>query len=271
MMQCNEAQELITGLVDQQLSADERLSIENHLAQCADCRAQFESETTLKQNLKLAGAALSVPRELREKIEDLTRRPESERGLAKGTSTIREWLALPWLRPGFALVTIGLVAALMFFQFRPSNDIGSVALAVHEGITSGKTTVTRSSDTARLRADLALAVKNKFAPIALDLSALKLYPVAGLVKQIGGREVLVTVYSGDGPTITCFTFLGGEGDAPRGSELFFDAEKKINFYSFTRGGLHGVMHREGGVICLLVSDMPAADLLAVARGQRHHA
>ena len=57
MIQCNEAQELITGLVDHQLSADERLGVENHLAQCANCRAQFESETALKQNLKLAGSS----------------------------------------------------------------------------------------------------------------------------------------------------------------------------------------------------------------------
>jgi hypothetical protein len=83
--------------------------------------------------------------------------------------------------------------------------------------------------------------------------------------------VLVTVYQGAGPEITCFTFLGNEADAPEGAEKFYDADMRVNFYSFSRHDLSAVLHKEGNVICILVSKMTAADLLAVIRGKSAHA
>jgi len=46
---------------------------------------------------------------------------------------------------------------------------------------------------------------------------------------------------------------------------------RLNFYSFSRDGLNGVLHQEGDVICLLVSKMAPADLLALLRGKSAHA
>jgi hypothetical protein len=100
---------------------------------------------------------------------------------------------------------------------------------------------------------------------------MKLYPVSGFVQRVGDREVLVTVYQGDGPAVTCFTFLGSEADAPDGAERFYDADMRVNFYAFARGGVNGLLHPEGEVICLLVSKMPAADLRAIIRGKSAHA
>jgi hypothetical protein len=122
-----------------------------------------------------------------------------------------------------------------------------------------------------MRDELARAVGERFSPVILDLSMMKLYPVAGFVEKIGGREVLVTVYQGAGPAVTCFTFLGSEADAPDGAEKFYDAEMRLNFYSFWRNGVNGILHREGEVICVVASRMPAADLLAIIRGKTAHA
>jgi hypothetical protein len=80
----------------------------------------------------------------------------------------------------------------------------------------------------------------------------------------------VTVYQGQGPTVTCFTFLGSESDAPPAAAVFFDAVKKINFYSYGEGDVQAVMHAEGGVICIMVSKMPASDLLAMMRDKARH-
>jgi hypothetical protein len=48
---------------------------------------------------------------------------------------------------------------------------------------------------------------------------------------------------------------------------FFDADKKMNFYAFSQGGMNAVLHREGDVICILVSEMSMDDLLALARSK----
>ena len=270
-MRCDEAQELITGLVDDELTATERVVTEEHLAECHDCRAQFERETALKRDMKLAASAVVVPQALREKIG---RHRGELRSPMRSTKAVPvfEWLAALRLRPvyGFAFVAL-IVAVTVLFQWRSSENIPAKALAIHENIVSGKTALVRVNDAAQLRKKLTLAVNDKFAPIALDLSMIKLYPVAGFVETIADRDVLVTVYEGEGATITCFTLLGGEADAPRDSERVFDPERKINFYAFSRGEVNGVIHREDQVICLLVSKMALPELLSVARGKPHHA
>jgi anti-sigma factor RsiW len=269
-MRCDETQELITGLVDNELSATERAAVEGHLAECHDCTAQFEQETALKRDMKLAASAVVVPQALREKIEPHSGELRSPARETKGVSVL-EWLGALRLRPvyGFAFVAL-ILAATVLFQWRGNKDIPTRALAIHENIVSGKTALVRANDAAQLRKKLTLAVNDKFAPIALDLSMIKLYPVAGFVERIANRDILVTVYEGEGGTITCFTFLGGEADAPQDAERLFDSERKINFYAFSRGEVNGVIHGEGQVICLLVSKMAPAELLGVARGKPHH-
>ena len=58
-MNCAEAQELITGLVDNELAAPERTSIEAHLKNCPRCRFSYEREMALKREVRITGAAAS--------------------------------------------------------------------------------------------------------------------------------------------------------------------------------------------------------------------
>src|SRR5437867_2390799 len=270
-MHCDEAQELITGLVDDELTAIEKAAVEEHLAECHDCTAQFEREMALKRDIRLAARAIVVPQDLREQIAAREGKLDSDTWATRVISSAREWLATARRRPIYGFAVVALVVAAWLFQLRPKDDIPTRTLAIHESLVSGKTALLRVNDAAQLRKELTRAINSRFEPIALDLSEFKLHPVAGFAEKIANRDVLVTVYEGDGSTVTCFTFLGGEADAPQGSERFFDPDKRINFYGFSRGGVNGVMHREGNVICILVSKMSPADLLDVARGKPHDA
>ena len=51
-MTCEEAQELITGLVDRKLLDPERASLESHLQECPRCRFAVEREQLLKQTIR---------------------------------------------------------------------------------------------------------------------------------------------------------------------------------------------------------------------------
>jgi anti-sigma factor RsiW len=267
-MRCDEAQELITARVDNELSADERVAIDAHLKTCADCTRAFEQESVLKRQLHLSSQAIAAPLALRAVIESKIASRES-----KPAGRLVSWFAgftFTW-RPALALAVVLIVAASLLYVKWPAPNVGMAALATHQKILSGKTNLVRSNNPVEVRRQLARAVGERFQPVALDFSMMKLYPVAGFVERIGGREVLVTVYQGDGPAITCFTFLGSETDAPAGAEKFYDADMRLNFYSFSRDGVNGVLHQEGGVICMLVSKMTAADLLALLRGKSAHA
>jgi len=269
-MRCDEAQELITARVDGELSADEQLAIEAHLRICGLCRETFTAENRLKQQTKLAGRAITAPATLRQAIEGRIagRRPIFSEG---SSESVRRWFDISGWRPAFAMALLLLAVASLIYMRWPAQNIGLAALATHANILNGNTVLVRSGDPAAMRDELARAVGERFRPVAFDLSIMKLYTVSGFVQKVGHREMLVTVYQGDGPTITCFTFLGSEADAPDGAERFYDADMRLDFYSFSRDGINGLLHREGEVICLLVSKMPAADLLAMIRGKSAHA
>jgi anti-sigma factor (TIGR02949 family) len=269
-MRCDEAQEWITASVDNQLSAEERSALGNHLADCRDCRAQLERETALKRDLKRVAASVTIPQELRSRIAARVRQSQTDASVAS-RGFERRWFRVSHLRPAWAFALALVIVAAIAFQFRPGEDMASMALSTHESILNGKETLVRVDDVGQLRRDLALAVNNRFAPIALDLSMANLRPVAGLVKKIGERQVLVTVYEGDGPTITCYTFLGSEADAPKDSERFRDDQMRVDFYIFSKAATSAVLHEEGEVICILVSKRAPAELLDLLRGKAHHA
>lgn len=269
-MRCDEAQEWISALVDGELSAEERAAIQSHLAGCADCRRQLARETALKNDLQRTGAAVRIPSSLRAKIEGQIKTPGST-GAVSRASFSRGGFGLPRLRlvGAFAIAILAIVSLL--YQWRSQAEIGVAAVATHERVIAGKEGFVRSKDAVELRKELALAVDNRFAPVALDLSMAKLYPVAGFVKRIAGRDVLVTVYEGDGPTITCYTFLGTESDAPKGAELLRDEEARVSFFIFSQGATSAVMHQVGEVICILIAEMAPQELLDLLRGKAHRA
>jgi hypothetical protein len=263
-MRCDEARELITGRVDDELTATEQVAVEGHLKDCELCRHAFVAESRLKQQIRMAGREVAAPVAMRRAIERQMAR-------AEGRSWLAGWFDFVSWPPALAAAMVLLATASLLFTRWPSKNIGLEALEMHQSILSGKTALVRFDEPAHLRRELAQAVGGKFAPVALDLSTMKLYPISGFLQKFGSREVLVTVYQGAGPTVTCFTFLGSEADAPEIAERFYDADMRLNFYSFTRGDLNGVLHREGGVICVLVSKMAPADLLAILRGKTAHA
>ena len=90
------------------------------------------------------------------------------------------------------------------------------------------------------------------------------------MREVKGRQILVAVFKGNGLSITYFTFLGTEEDAPKNATVFFDPDKRMRFYSFSRDGVHAVLHREDNVICILVSNMPPEELLSLVKSSSPH-
>lgn len=154
----------------------------------------------------------------------------------------------------------------VFYMMRPADEPPSLsAFEIHEKISSGQLSFVRGGSPEEIKQRLYRSVAGTFAPMRYDLSRINLTAVAGTVQEVDGRKVLVTIYEGGGASLTCYTFLGTETDVPAAAQLFYDAEKKINFYSYSRGAMNAVLHVDGNLICILVSTLPAPKLLALAR------
>lgn len=265
---CKEAQELITALIDNELFDSERSSIESHLVACVRCQFVHRQEQALKRAIRMAGTSVSAPSELREKILSIPG-ITSQRDEAPKRWAWQAWAAKLTLRP--ALVLALLILALLptvYLSLRPKEpSIPVFALETHKSVVQGTLQFVKEESQERVKERLLRSVGGQFAPMGYDLSTMGLQVAGGVAQELGGRKILVTIYKGEAPSVTCYTFLGTEKDAPENAAIFFDPDKKIHFYAFSQGGVNGVSHREGKVICILVSEMPMQTLLDLARSE----
>ena len=268
-MNCQEARELITALVDNEASDLERSLIQGHLEECSGCQWAYEQERALKREIHDVGISMTAPGHLKNKI--LT-----DYGMVPKELEFSMWwkkvlFVRPFGHPAFAsaLLLLVLLSMIYFLMQPPSERISIAALQTRSKIERGELSLRTAKNLKELRDWQIRAVNGKFAPMEYDLSSMRLQPVGGLVQDIDSRRVLVIVYSGTGSSVTCFTFLGTEEDAPEDATVFFDPSRNVKFYTFSRNGHNAVLHREDNVICLLVSNMPIQELLKLAKGSAH--
>lgn len=269
-MKCEDGLELITGLVDDELSRDELSLIKPHLANCQKCDRIYVLERALKSELQEAAKGLHAPPALRRKILRDQRRPLG-----------RSWLSAPRLKlprsASFVAQTAAIMVLLGLSLFSARYWLQSTQFPIAGGIfqsykqiAQGELSpVVETGNMTELKEHLLRSVSGKFAPMAYDFSMMDLQLVGGLFQEIANRPVLVTVHKGNGSTLICYTFPGSEDDAPAVAEILFDPGKGMNFYQFSYAGTNAVMHREGQVMCILVSQMPMNELLALARSKAH--
>jgi anti-sigma factor RsiW len=264
-MTCEEAQELITALVDRELLDPERGSLESHLQQCPGCRFAVEEEQFLKQTIRGRADRMRAPSALRDRILS-DRRIFPDKSRARWHDYLSPMSRLA--RPALAAALLLVIALPAFFLLKPTGEpIAAAALQTYDLFAKGELPVRRAESPDEIVEQLTREVGGHFHPMGYDLTAMHLRPVAGLVREIQGRKILVAIYQGTGGTLFCYTFFGSEKDAPPDSAKFFDPVKKMNFYSFSRGGLNAVLHREGEIICILAAEIPMDELLALARSK----
>ena len=267
-MTCDEAQELITALVDQELRGSERTSLEAHLQECAGCRLAFDQERVLKEEIRAAGHRMVAPVQLRDRILG------NPQIFPKAARVSRRWQETIW--PKTSISRAALVAAIVLMIVLPTlylsidHNNGSVAVAALEAqdlFANGDLPMISGKSPDEIKKHLIAAVGGRFQPMGYDLTAMNLWPVAGAVREMQGRKILIAIYQGQGGSLFCYTFLGSDRDAPPGAARFFDSEKGMNLYAFSHGKINAVLHREGDVICILASEMPMEDLVALAKSK----
>ena len=223
----------------------------------------------MKRVLRQAAMDIHAPADLKKRI--LREQQWSLRGM--WASEFRESLARISAFVAQAAVMAGLlVIPVLFARYWLSSPYFPIVPGIFQNyrqITQGEIVPSEMTSLPELKERLMQSVDGKFAPMGYDFSPMKRYLVGGMVQEIAKRKVMVTVYKGDGATVICYTFLGSEDDAPAIAEVFFDFEKRMNFYQFFHAQTNAVMHREGHVMCILVSQMPMDQLLAIARSKAH--
>ena len=268
-MECQGAQELITGLVDDELSPQELSSIKSHLADCLKCQWIYSEEQALKRELRDAVMSIRAPAVLRDKILRDQRRFLRRARLSEMLEKVFRLSSFVPQAAAFAATLVLLALSTLYWSQSTQMPVAPGVFRSYTQIVLGEINPIKTRSITDLKENLVRSVEGRFAPMAYDFSAMDLRLVGGLFKEIANRQVLVTVYEGNGSILVCYTFLGSEDDAPAISEVLFDRDKGMNFYQFSQGQTNAVMHREGQVMCILVSQIRMDKLLALARAKAH--
>ena len=80
--------------------------------------------------------------------------------------------------------------------------------------------------------------------LGYDLSEMNLRPVAGVVREINGRKILVAIYQGEEDSLLCYTFLRSEADPRPNAARFFDPDMNMSFYAFSQSQVDAVPLRD---------------------------
>ena len=164
-MKCEDAQELITALVDKQVSDEERSLIESHLKDCQRCRFIYDQEQALKREIHAAGAHLSAPAELRSKILSDQRIFPASDGSARSWKE-RIWSVWPIPRPALALALVVLLILPILYLMQPTKEpVSLAALQIQKKIIEGEVSLQKASNQDDLRNWQIRAVDGKFAPM----------------------------------------------------------------------------------------------------------
>jgi len=133
-MSCDEVAPLLVFLACDEVTADERVGIENHILECGECRAQLtevgefhESLTAVPQaadELDRAGILLAQCRsELSESLDEMSA-PPVEQESWRPFNFVRHWMALRPGRSAAGLLAAGAILGVGLLQWLPAGDTG---------------------------------------------------------------------------------------------------------------------------------------------------
>jgi len=81
-MKCEQAEELISTLADNELSDPQRSSIEDHLKDCPRCQRAYEWHRSLNSEIRTVSASVVAPDDLRRRILIFQCREQADPALA---------------------------------------------------------------------------------------------------------------------------------------------------------------------------------------------
>jgi hypothetical protein len=234
---------------DDEVSAQERLSISTHVANCKECQAYLANEhatrTMLKENIRV----IRAPETLRQRIAaslDAIDRSESKRGRLRNIGRRPRWVA------GFSLAACLTLLVLNLRARSVDNPVFDGAIASY--VASQKHFVatfgTKSTD------DLAIAMIDQFGvPLVWDFSSAGLTSRGGRVdKGANGHIVAYSWYDGDRGSLLCVIDRPEGFHFPPGDKVV----KGIHLYRY-KGYTIAATDRYS-VFCVMISDLPVAEL-----------
>jgi anti-sigma factor RsiW len=250
----------IQDLLDNRLDARTRAEVERHVEACTECRREFEALRWTKSFVAKQFAAKAAPSELRENI---LRALETDAGGAR-TITLRPGFQMRKLKPimtwAAALVALGILALILIPKQRSLTHVVARDFRSYQ---SEKLTLELNTPDAKKMEAFFARHGLPFTPHVYDLSAKDYRLVGGRVQYLQGRRTEWVVYGGpNNEALVCQMYVGNVSELPVGSVQREHRGKKFQMYQVK--GVTMVFWQDRKVVCVLISDMPAENVVQLA-------
>ena len=250
----------IQDLLDNRLNAPMRAEVERHVKACPECRREFEALRWTKAFVAKQFAAKAAPSELRENI---LRALEADAGSAR-TITLRPGFQMRKLKPvlawAAALVALGILALVLIPKQRTLPEIVARDFRTYQ---NQKLTLEMDTRDVKKLESFFATHGLPFTPHVYDLGAKNYRLVGGRVQYLRGQRTEWVVYRGpNNQALVCQMYVGNVSELPVGSVERQHRGKKFHVYQVK--GVTMVFWQDRKVVCVLISDMPAENVVQLA-------
>jgi anti-sigma factor RsiW len=245
-------------LLDGRVHWAARAEAEAHVASCAECARELEALRRVKEAVRRA-AVPAVPADLDARLTAALAR---ETGVGPVRST-RRWLSPRAALALAAVLAVAFTATVLSWRSRSAPGVSAeIARAYSEYRDQRLPLELRTADTAALERYFA-SHGVPFPTHVYDLGMMGFQLVGGRVHLLDARDSALFVYHGaNGIALLCDMYPGLLADLPPPVET--REHDGIRFDVHQKDGLTMVFWEEGEIICVLVSEMPREDIVALA-------
>ena len=242
----------LQDLLDGRLGDADAARVEAHVLECAQCRDEL---AVLRRGRDLARAGVSRAELPQGFFESVVARIEAAAPSPRGFNAQRRRL----LTYAVGAAAAGLATAI---YLRRRHDIPAEAAESYAAYRNGRKSLdVTAGDPAVL--EQFFNGRLPFRTRVFDLAMMRYSLAGGRIDQLGGHSSAMYVYAGpDDRHLLCQMYLGTLSELPQPDER--RTQNGIGFQIYTRGTHTAVFWSEAAVTCVVVSDMPAADTVALA-------
>lgn len=253
----DELQELLDG----RLAAPRQAEVERHLESCAKCQRTFAALQWTKQTVAIQSVPAEAPAELRAQILRALR-PVPPPAAPEPTPPHFGWW-FQW-KPAFALAAITIALALLAFLLFPKSP-GMIQTVAQDFQAYQKQKLPLAFNTTDVKAMETFFATHgaTFNTRVFDLGMMNYQLVGGRVRPFRHQPTALFVYHGPANEVLhCRMYAGKVSDLPAGS---VERENQgIKFHIYQTKGITMVFWQEGGVVCVLSSDIATEQVVQLA-------